>query len=83
MIPHMKVQKGRPHILGYFVRGVPNILGYLAPPVQNIMHTYILEWLLKLCELIEALFHYTGGPLVHLVVLVGRCSQHTFYRLNM
>jgi len=41
----------------------------------------IFEGLLKLGELVEALFYNAGRPLVHLVVLVGVASDRTLYGL--
>lgn len=45
--------------------------------------TYVFEWLLQLSKLVKALLHHTGRPLVHFVVLVGGCTQHTFNGLYM
>jgi len=41
----------------------------------------VLEWFAQLGELVQALFHHIGRPLVDLVVLVGvaaYCSFHCF-----
>jgi len=45
-------------------------------------HTYVFEGLPQLCELVEALLHDVGCPLVHLVVLVCHSTQHTLHRLE-
>ena len=45
-------------------------------------HTYVFEGFSQLCELVEALLHDVGRPLVYLVVLVRHSAQHTLHRLG-
>lgn len=46
---------------------------------DNNLHTNVLERLSQLAELAETLLHYSGGPLVHSVVLIGISSNGCFY----
>lgn len=61
----------------------PATKSYLSSRRSLFFSTYVFEWFLKLSELVEALLHDTGSPLVHSVILVGGVAQYALNRLCM